>query len=60
MISPEGDRVIHMYPMTYPSPLNPDTNQSNAYIQLYSKGQWDKMMDSSEAKKSKDTANTDF
>ena len=60
MVSPEDDRVIHMYPITYPSPLNPDTKQTTAYIQLYSKGQWDKMMNSSEVKKSKDTSKTDF
>ena len=58
LLSPEKDRVVHIYP----SEVTMDGSSFNpqAYIKIFSKTQCDKMIDKRAELESKDTENTDF
>jgi hypothetical protein len=59
LLSPDGARVVHMYPSEIPS-MDGKTTNPQVYIKVFSKGHWDTMMTASADKKEKDTKDTDF
>ena len=62
MLSPEKDRVIHLYPdKVLPMGCTEASCMTEqAYMKLMSKSWWDKELAEQEAKVNKDTSNTDF
>jgi len=60
LLSPEGDRVVHMYPSEVYSMSGDGTKIPTVYIKIFTKGQWEAMMAANADKKVKDTKDTDF
>lgn len=60
LLSPDGSRVVHMYPSEIASMSGNGSTTPQVYIKIFSKGHWDEMMTASEDKKAKDTKDTDF
>ena len=60
LLSPEKDRVIHLFPSEVPSLDGKSPPNPTAYLQIYSKDSWDAVVKLNDEKNKKKTKNTDF